>query len=65
MPGQNHEFRTLSKAKTKSASNWNLKLSPFENCLEAMKEADVDCLLYSKSEPLYHESIVNEFTLKL
>jgi glutamyl-tRNA reductase len=55
--------RTLSKA-NQIASELGFEVVPFENCLEAMKEADVIVCSIQKSEPFITKAIVNEFDIK-
>jgi len=67
MPSSKSRIRTLFQSKPKSLPNWDLKLFPFENCLEAMKEAEMLIVLPSiqKSEPFIHESHCHNLTLKV
>jgi len=55
--------RTLAKA-DQIASELGFEVVHFENCLEAMKEADVIVCSIQNSEPFITKAIVNEFDIK-
>jgi len=54
--------RTLSKA-DRIAAELGFEVIPFENCLEAMKEADVIVCSIQKSEPFITKDIIAEFDI--
>lgn len=55
--------RTRSKA-DQIASDLGFEVIPFENCLEAMKDADVIVCSIQKSEPFITKAILKEFDIK-
>ncbi len=54
--------RTLAKAE-RIASELGFEVVPFENCLEAMKEADVIVCSIQKSEPFITKALISEFEI--
>lgn len=55
--------RTLEKA-NQIATELGFEVVPFENCLEAMKEADVIVSSIQKSDPFITKAIVADFDIK-